>query len=967
MAQLKIEFQGTSTFVHLGKEPVTVGRSNRCTVWLPDPGLDDTHFRIDRKQKGLRIKDSGSRTGTRLNGKTVVSSRLKHGDVIEAGGLRCTYLEHAEETAPAARPAPPPKREPPPPPAAPRSPRAAGRRKSPAVAVGVFAVVALVGVLVFLMKGEPGEDPGARELLDRAHSTLRVARKEQQDSEHYYRNARAALTRLMRDYPGTQAALSGTFLIKDVDRALKQFSALREAEKAVRESQDIRRLEETRGLLARLNRNAHQAILVRVAALRTECDTKLRELKDSIWKTASEAAGAFLEDHRFGPALRVWRTFRVRQPAMSARADKVIASLEQTSSRRYENLLAAAKRTKDPDARILFLEAARPTYRGTRQADDLEVRISGLRARRYQKLLPPLVLRRDPGQKEPATAKGPTGRPPTPQETGPYVDPKAVAGLVAARRFAKAAAELPKLSRHPLVPVRRAELELLAGLKRSLVDAVAFRPEEFTSLSLPGGVRGDASGADETFLRVGTGADEVRVKWGALPPQSFVRLFRMAGLNRPPRLAVALFYDEYGLKKRAEQAYVAYFKEAEDKQLFHHIYARRRGIDPPPGGFLLHDKQLVTPAQRDYLLLQRRLRKLERDAGVADTRRREAAWAELKALGEPGREILHASIKRRQNQVAEGLSASKAFSRTRALNTLGRSLDAARDHALKMIMDPKAYPYPSKVPAAQQEVDARVNKVRQIYERPYELLLEKSEQAGELAAELRELDERLARMDPDEEPDPLYPRVVERIQKTLDMKTLALDGSDQKRISYNERVMEYNRTLEFKTIELHEEERANVRSVNEYRWMMGLRCVKIDERLVRAARKHSIEMRQLGYFAHPSPTASLRSPGLRARREGYGGGVSENIAQGPASGHAAFEGWYGSSGHHRNMCQPNHTELGCGQDRLHWWTQKFGSATGRSLDAPKVAPDPDPPGESGNGKAADTAKGSPPPRRGTAG
>ena len=232
MAQLRIEFQGTSTFIHLGKEPVTVGRSNRCTVWLPDPGLDDTHFRIDRKKNGLRVKDSGSRTGTRVNGKTVVSSRLKHGDVIEAGGLRCIYLEHAEPTAPAARPAPPPKSEPAPPPAAPRTRRAARQRKNTTVAVGVFAVVALAGVLVFLMKGKPDGDSGAEKLLDQAHTTLRVARTEQQNSEQYYRNAHTALMRLMRDYPGTQAAASGTFLLRDVARALKQFSALREAEKA---------------------------------------------------------------------------------------------------------------------------------------------------------------------------------------------------------------------------------------------------------------------------------------------------------------------------------------------------------------------------------------------------------------------------------------------------------------------------------------------------------------------------------------------------------------------------------------------------------------------------------------------------------------------------------------------------------------------------------------------------------------
>ncbi|MHC4934009.1 MAG: CAP domain-containing protein, partial [Planctomycetota bacterium] len=148
------------------------------------------------------------------------------------------------------------------------------------------------------------------------------------------------------------------------------------------------------------------------------------------------------------------------------------------------------------------------------------------------------------------------------------------------------------------------------------------------------------------------------------------------------------------------------------------------------------------------------------------------------------------------------------------------------------------------------------------------------------------------------------------------------------------------------------QERSNVRAVNEYRWMMGLHAVKLDERLLRAARKHSIEMQQKEYFAHDSPTKHLRTPGMRAKRDGYGGGVSENIARGASSGRQAFEQWFKSSGHHRNMVIPGHTEMGCGAANHHWWTQLFGRMTGRGLSPPKIPPDPDPPGTSGNGMPA---------------
>ena len=75
--------------------------------------------------------------------------------------------------------------------------------------------------------------------------------------------------------------------------------------------------------------------------------------------------------------------------------------------------------------------------------------------------------------------------------------------------------------------------------------------------------------------------------------------------------------------------------------------------------------------------------------------------------------------------------------------------------------------------------------------------------------------------------------------------------------------------------------------MNEYRIMMGRAPVKIDERLVRAARGHSIEMRTKGYFAHESATPGHESPGKRCALQGYSGGVGENIAKGMGTGRAA--------------------------------------------------------------------------------
>lgn len=130
-------------------------------------------------------------------------------------------------------------------------------------------------------------------------------------------------------------------------------------------------------------------------------------------------------------------------------------------------------------------------------------------------------------------------------------------------------------------------------------------------------------------------------------------------------------------------------------------------------------------------------------------------------------------------------------------------------------------------------------------------------------------------------------------------------------------------------------------ATNAYRVLMGKPLLEIDERLVRAARKHSQEMVDLGYFAHASPVAEHKSPGQRCALEGYSGGGAENIAT-AADGQGAFVGWYTSSGHHRNMLG-GHRQFGVGRAGEfpgNTFTQNFGggdSLRGRTIEDPQIA------------------------------
>lgn len=117
------------------------------------------------------------------------------------------------------------------------------------------------------------------------------------------------------------------------------------------------------------------------------------------------------------------------------------------------------------------------------------------------------------------------------------------------------------------------------------------------------------------------------------------------------------------------------------------------------------------------------------------------------------------------------------------------------------------------------------------------------------------------------------------------------------------------------------EEKNCIKATNRYRMLMGKSPDKCDPKLVLAGRAHSAEMTKLGYFAHESPTPANRTFGKRAGNFGTSAS-SENIAQGQATGQAAFDGWYHSPGHHRNILG-SHSTTGVGTHSRHW-TQMFG-------------------------------------------
>ena len=147
-----------------------------------------------------------------------------------------------------------------------------------------------------------------------------------------------------------------------------------------------------------------------------------------------------------------------------------------------------AAQAGDMDSKIGLLEASRETFRGTPQANDLEVRISALHARKRQAvyIVPPKTVKKATGTDTEQ-----------PVESGPYVEPDKVKELVAQRRYAEAASLLRSITRHPVAKLRIEELTMQASLFADLVAKAKAEPAIFQGVLLPDRLgRANMVGAD---------------------------------------------------------------------------------------------------------------------------------------------------------------------------------------------------------------------------------------------------------------------------------------------------------------------------------------------------------------------------------------------------------------------------------------------------------------------------------------
>ena len=108
-----------------------------------------------------------------------------------------------------------------------------------------------------------------------------------------------------------------------------------------------------------------------------------------------------------------------------------------------------------------------------------------------------------------------------------------------------------------------------------------------------------------------------------------------------------------------------------------------------------------------------------------------------------------------------------------------------------------------------------------------------------------------------------------------------------------------------------------IRRVNSYRVSRGLPALVWDRRAAAAAKAHSRDMFEEGYFSHTSPDGQSLKDRLKARALNYSS-AGENIAWGQETGREVLQAWLRSKGHRRNIEGRDFTHHGVGKVGPYW-------------------------------------------------
>jgi hypothetical protein len=1005
MAELIVRSPGEpDRVVRLDSRAVVIGRGEDCEVQIADKRSSRRHLQVAPQATGAAGRtwvatDLQSANGTFAGEDRILRRALDAGDVLRIGDTTFEFREAAPAAAaPAAaplvsgtlvfqvpadlraapvRPSPGPVPVPLPGPAparaaeaaapatdaggpvAARAPaeraarsRASSRSLVRAAAFVVVGIAAVAGVEVFL-GGRAATTRAVSDEANRYTELLADADLPFPTLEGNFREFESAFpdSRYLPDlatYVDARRALHDREKagLERLDELQRRFTTLPESDLRAqilaveRENRGAQRVKTRIDLMvADLDRRRDEAVARERQALDVEVDKALAR---------NDPAGA----------LRRIAAFRAGRPLIAKEdRDRVAAREGEARGRALEmadRALADAAAAADADAKRAALVAVLPGLAGTAEEERLVTALqTGLAAG-------PSSAGRD-------ASGGAAGTGGTPGAAG-GLTPDLIAkvgeaeGFARGRRFDKAAAAYEAMLAAAALPPRlkkeyeerTGEMKRILSLVKDLSDAAAAAGAKPLRPKVSGNAV-DLLSADGAGIRVKRKDQESTHAWSELAPSDVLALLARPRPTPDQRLALAVLAIELGERKAGVDELIALLDVPSHREQAFRVAARRLDgrATVPEGGYHVFEGELLAKAEYDRRVEARRL------AGL----RTEAEAIAVKVAAEPG------------------------YKRLATLAEKRAELDKRRAYALLAIFDEKHYPYPDKTPPhyplVQREIDRRIEAVYEAWNDPFSVnvlgkgavtretpvgkMIERHEAiCVELEGKGKDVTDLRAAM---------APLALYATDEPLTVRTYFKDPDEKALLAYNKWVLEvYNPA---RTAWISELEREQVQITNDYRMVMGfsmnvtpgpaaftdideknvasildagtetgrtpLRAVRIDDRLVKAARGHSLDMGRRGFFAHTAPANPATgepetTPFDRMQKCGYsGGGASENIAKsgGPMDAHMA---WRHSSGHHRNIVSP-WADLGVGMSGGNW-TQNFGASGIPEIGS---APPPSPP------------------------
>ena len=481
-----------------------------------------------------------------------------------------------------------------------------------------------------------------------------------------------------------------------------------------------------------------------------------------------------------------------------------------------------------------------------------------------------------------------------------------------------------------LLDGKAADLGWIATFEDEIGERASQKPVDVTMR----GAKTQLVGVSEHRWRFGGGEGDTAVAVLDVPIEVLSQVVDRAGSTPKARLGFAVLAYRNGAADLAEaQLARAWAAEGALADAIQDVVRRGRTEPPDPKGYALVKGRIVS--QRE-ITSERLAKEFESKLAQALTANDAQRAKIVEGILEGGPESLDAlllALQRKQKDIVARIE-KHAFRKTVEKFAAERQkLDAAREHAKALIYDETAYFYPYRPPAVdeekakaywpvQRDVDERVAVVRELWKskeraRVPKALLDDAASLrwiGSVLAEFGAADAAIAertswvRCLPDD--------------GNLTLQTFSVDEAEKAKFALWQRIEAFD---DAKASLMSDAERQQVRVTNEYRRMFGHRPLAVNPKLLEAARGHSEEMSRLGYFGHFSPVAGRRTPFDRMRLAGYAAGVGENCAIND-SAVSAHDAWLHSSGHHRNLLSPGHTEFAVG-NAGRYWTQNFGRGT----------------------------------------